>query len=127
MTRATETGRSFTVFSHTARTASENSATFYTPGARGVDLHIRSTALTLTPSVVFTVKGYNATRAEYYTILASAAVTTNSADVVLRIGPGLTAAANTVANFGLPDEWRVEAVAADTDSLTYSIHANLTG
>lgn len=125
MSRATDTRSSFTVFASSARTATTASDLFYTPKAVGVDVHIRSTAITATPSVVFTIQGYNATTAEYYTILASAAVTTGSADVIMRVMPGATAAANTVANFGLPHEWRINAVHGDADSITYSVHANL--
>lgn len=116
--------REITVFSSAARTASENSADLSNPYARGAVIVIDVTAVTATPSVVFTVKGKSALGSDYYTILASAAIT-GTGQTVLRIYPGLTASANAVASDVLPRTWRVEAVHADADSITYSVSANL--
>lgn len=116
--------REITVFSSAARTASENSADLSNPYARGAVIVIDVTAVTATPSVVFTVKGKSALGSDYYTILASAAITATG-QTVLRIYPGLTAAANVTASDVLPATWRVEAVHGDTDSITYSVSANL--
>ena len=44
---------------------------------------------------------------------------------MLRVYPGLTASANVTASDVLPATWRVEAVHGDTDSITYSVSANL--
>ncbi len=116
--------REITVFSSAARTASENSADLSNPYARGAVIVIDVTAVTATPSVVFTVKGKSALGSDYYTILASAAIT-GTGQTVLRIYPGLTASANVTASDVLPRTWRVEAVHADADSITYSVSANL--
>ena len=116
--------REITVFSSAARTASENSADLSNPYARGVVLVIDVTSVTSTPSVVFTVKGKSALGSDYYTILASAAIT-GTGQTVLRIYPGLTASANATASDVLPATWRVEAVHGDADSITYSVSANL--
>jgi hypothetical protein len=116
--------REITVFSSAARTASENSADLSNPYARGAVIVIDVTAVTATPSVVFTVKGKSALGSDYYTILASAAITATG-QTVLRIYPGLTAAANVTASDVLPATWRVEAVHGDADSITYSVSANL--
>jgi len=113
--------REITVFSSTPRTATENSADLSNPYARGVVLVIDVTA---TPSVVFTVKGKSALGSDYYTILTSAAITATG-QTVLRICPGLTASANVTASDVLPATWRVEAAHGDTDSITYSVSANL--
>lgn len=110
------------VFASAARTASADSNVFPNPGFRGLDLIIDATASADTPSVVFTIQGYSPLGNDYYTVLASAAVT-GAATTVLRVYPGLTAAANTVANCVLPHLWRVHADAADADSLTYSVNA----
>jgi hypothetical protein len=111
------------VFASTARTATSASDVFANQhGHRGLDLVIDCTASADTPSVVFTLQGYNPLGDDYYTILASAAVT-GAATTVLRVFPGSTAAANTVANFQLPGLWRVNAVHADGDSITYSVGA----
>jgi hypothetical protein len=112
-----------TVFASTARTATEASATFGNPdGHRGLVVVIDVTASADTPSVVFTVQGYSPLGNDYYTILASAAVT-GAGQTVLRAFPGATAAANTVANDQMPGLWRVNAVHADADSITYSVNA----
>ena len=60
-------------------------------------LVIDVTAVTATPSVVFTVKGKSALGSDYYTILTSAAITATG-QTVLRVYPGLTASANVTAS-----------------------------
>lgn len=118
----TESGQIITVLASAARTASVDSSDFSNEGFRGLHLIIDATASAATPSVVFTIQGYSGLGNDYYTILASAAVT-GAATSVLRVYPGLTAAANLVANDCLPSIWRVSAVAGDADSLTYSVNA----
>ena len=115
--------REVTVFASAAYTASQNSADLLNPYARGVVVVIDATASASTPSVVFTIKGKSSLGSDYYTILASAAIT-GTGTTVLRVYPGLTASANLVASDVLPAVWRVEAVAGDADSLTYSVAAN---
>lgn len=116
--------RELTLFASAARTASENSADQDNLHARGVIIVIDVTAASATPSVVFTIKGKSGLGSDYYTILASAAIT-GTGQTVLRVYPGLTAAANLVASDVLPRVWRVEAVHADADSITYSVSGNL--
>jgi hypothetical protein len=113
-----------TVLASAARTASVDSDTFSNDGHKGVVVIIDATASAATPSVVFTIQGYSPLGNDYYTILASAAVTATG-QTILRVYPGLTAAANTHANDILPPQWRVSAVAGDADSLTYSVAALL--
>lgn len=120
----TEQGSSATVFASAARTATSASAVLSSQGCRGMHLVIDATAVTATPSVVFTIQGYSGLGDDYYTILASAAITATGT-TVLRVYPGLTAAANTVANDVIPPLWRVNAVHADADSITYSVAALL--
>lgn len=121
---STITDEYVTVFPSAARTASATSSVFPSGGARGLILIIDATALSATPSVTFTIQGVSPVGADTWTILASAAVT-SAATSVLRVYPGLTAAANTVANDVLPGQWQVTATAADSDSLTYSVTAYL--
>lgn len=111
------------LFASAARTASANSADFGNEGYRGVHVVIDATAAADTPSVVFTIEGKDPVSGKYYTILASAAITAQGT-TVLRVFPGATAAANTVANDCIPGTWRVKAVAGDADSLTYSVVAS---
>lgn len=113
-----------TPFASAARTATGNSGDLSNGQHRGLHLVIDATAASATPSVVFTIQGKDETSGQYYTILASAAITGVST-TVLRVYPGLTAASNTVANDALPKTWRVLATHADADSITYSVGACL--
>lgn len=110
-----------TALASAARTASVNSATFETPwGVRGVRVYINATASAATPSVVFTIADLDPVSGTSNAILASAAIT-GAGLTVLTVYPGMTVAANLVASVALPKRWRVQAVAGDSDSLTYSV------
>lgn len=113
-----------TALASAARTASVDSADLTNYNARGLHLVIDATAVTLTPSITVTIQGKDALSGKYYTILAAAAITTVST-VVLKVYPGLTAAANLVASDVLPRTWRVSVVAGDADSITYSVGYSL--
>lgn len=90
-----------------------------TPCASGVFI-INVTAASATPSVVFTIAGVDPASDTAYTILESAAIT-GAGTTVLRVGPDLTAAANTIAKDFLPEAVKVTATHADTDPITYSV------
>lgn len=113
-----------TLLASAARTATVSSVDQTNYNCRGVVIFIDVTAIAATPSVTFTIEGKSSLSAEYYTILTSAAVVATG-NTVLRAYPGLTAAANTVANDVLPRIWRVTATHGDADSITYSVSANL--
>lgn len=113
-----------TLFASAARTATVNGDDQYNLGYRGLHLVIDVTAAAATPSVVFTVQGKDRTSGQYYTLLASAAIT-GTGTTVLRVYPGLTASANVAANDVLPECWRVIATHADADSITYSVGVSL--
>lgn len=91
----------------------------------GLVLVIDATAVTATPALTVTVSGVDRVSGKLYTILASVAIAT-AVTTVLKIGPGLTAAANTVANDRLPPVFRVTCTHGDADSITYSIGGMLT-
>lgn len=107
-----------TVFASAARTAT-SSVTMATGCLGGVFI-INVTAVTLTPSVVFTIAGVDPEGSAAYTILASAAIV-GTGQTVLRIHPSLTAAANTIAKDVLPQALKITATHADADSITYSV------
>lgn len=107
-----------------ARTATTNSGDQRNGKHRGVRVHINATAKADTPSVVFTIQGKDNLTGDYYTILASAAVT-DVGDTFLLVYPGVAAAANAAVSQVLPPHWRVLCTAADADSLTYEITAEL--
>ena len=115
-----------TVFASAARTATPTAASFRVArgGADGLVLVIDATAVTSTPSVVFTIVGVDEVSDKTWTVLASAAVATVST-TVLRVHPSLTAATNLVAKDVVPTYWRVTAVHGDADSITYSVAAYL--
>jgi hypothetical protein len=113
-----------TLLSSAARTATTNSGDLLNEQHRGVHVVIDVTAAAATPSVVFTIQGKCPLSGQYYTILASAAVT-GTGTTVLRVFPGATGAANTIANDQIPKHWRLLATAGDADSLTYSVSACL--
>jgi hypothetical protein len=93
--------------------------------ARGIHLVIDITALTGTgPTCTVTVYGFDPVSGKEYVILASTALAA-VATTVLKIYPGLTAAANLTANDVLPMHWRVKAVVAGTSpAVTAKISAS---
>lgn len=93
---------------------------------RGLQLVIDITAITGTsPTLTVTIEGKDAVSGKYYTLLASAALSAAGTNV-LRVYPGLTAAANTVANDVLPLTWRVKSViGGTTPAVTATIAATL--
>lgn len=107
-----------------ARTASVNSADFVNYNAKGLHVIIDVTAITDTPSITVTIEGKDEVSGKYYTLLTSAAIVATGT-TILRIYPGLTAAANTIANDILPRTFRVSVTNADADSITYSVAGNL--
>lgn len=109
-----------TMFSSAARTATSQTADQTNRNWRGLVCVIDVTAIAATPSVVFTIQGKDSVSSKYFTILASAAIV-GTGTTVLRVYPGLTAAANVTANDVLPRTWRIDATHADADSITYSV------
>lgn len=116
------------VHENAARTANPTDVDFGTTGASGLIVVIKATAKSSTPSVVFTIKGVlldEDGNEVTWDILSSAAVT-DVGTTVLRVSPGITTAANVAASDLVPDRVRIHAEHADSDSLTYSVHAVLT-
>jgi hypothetical protein len=108
------------IFPSLARTATPTPATIACASGQGL-FFINVTAVTATPSVVFTISGVSPNGDALYTILASAAIT-GTGLTVLRVSPHLTAAANTIAKDILPQSIHVAPVHGDADSITYSMH-----
>lgn len=82
------------------------------------------TAIGAAPSIVVNIEAFDPASGKWYAILTSAAVTTVSTNV-LRVYPGLTAAANVVASDVLPPNWRARVTHGNADSITYSLGVRL--
>lgn len=113
-----------TIHDSKARTATPDTVDQANSTGRGLHLVIDVTAVTGTPSVVFTIQGKDPVSGKVWTLLASAAITA-AGTTVLKVYPGLTAAANAAANDILPPTWNVKAVHGNGDSITYSVTAHL--
>lgn len=87
-------------------------------GYRGVRVTVNVTAVTSTPSTTFKIQRKNAD-GTYTDVLASAAVTATGT-IPLTVYPGLTAAANSVANDHLGDTFRFVAVHGNANAMTYN-------
>jgi hypothetical protein len=112
------------VYASAARTADPDTIELEVAGYRALHMVIDCTAVTSSPSVVFTVMGVDRVSGKTYNLLVSAAIT-GTGTTVLKVGPGLTAAANVVANDVLPPVIRIKAVHGNSDSSTYSVGASL--
>lgn len=114
----------FGIFASQARTATHNSKDLRNDRWESAIVVIDVTAISASPSVVFTIEGKDPASGKYYTILASAAIV-GTGTTVLRVSPQLTAAANTIAKDMMPAVWRITATHADADSITYTVGASL--
>lgn len=113
-----------TVYASAARTATPTAVTVSAGRYRYLDVTLDMTALAATPSLVVTIDALDPASGKYYNLLTGAAVTTVST-VTYRVGPGLTVAANLVANYVVPDTIRITVTHGDADSATYTVGANL--
>lgn len=113
----------FIVLASAARTAAVNSSDYLNFGHRGIHLVIDATAETGTAEVTVTIQGKDA-NGIYYDVLVGTAITATGT-TVLKVYPGISPSANSSANDVLPPIWRVKVTVADSDSLTYSVGANL--
>ena len=97
-----------TVFESAARTASENSADIMNDGhASKGQLIVDVTALTATPSVTFGVEAKDPVTGKYVSVETTSAV---SAVGISKIDIAL-----------IPYRFRIRAIHADADSITYSV------
>jgi len=114
--------RTETVYASAARTATPTAVVITPRDARAMDLVIDSTSVTATPTVTTKIEAVDELSGKAYALLTGAGLT-STGTTVLRVGLGLTAAANTVANFPLPTSVKVTCTHSDADSITYSVSA----
>jgi hypothetical protein len=112
--------RNLEALASAARTATNNSADLKNNVGRGCHAIIDMTAITATGGVTFKIQGLDARSGKYYDLIESASIATVST-VVLKLFPGLTAAANLVVNDVLPQDFRVVATHGNGVSMTYSV------
>ena len=112
----------------TAASTSGSSGDLDNTAGSAAALVIDVTAITgTTPSITVTVEGKDPVSGKYYTILASAAISTVST-TILRIFPGATAAANLAVNDFVPKTFRVSyVIAGTTPAVTSTIGVLLNG
>lgn len=113
-----------TGFASAARTATPTAKTIATHRAEAIFVVIDVTAITATPSVVFTVSGKDTTSGKTWALLVSAAIVATGT-TVLQIGAGLPATANVSANVPIPDSIVISPVHGDADSITYSVGVHI--
>lgn len=114
------TGREGPLYSSAARTATpaDHELVWISPEYKTLAVIINVTAISATPSVVPKIQGKSASGV-WYDILTGAAIT-GTGTVVLRVAPGMAAAANVAADFPLPAVFRLVMTHGDTDSITYT-------
>lgn len=77
-----------------------------------------------TGSVTLTIEGKDTASGKYYTLLAGAAVVTNSTNRYM-VSPHIAAAANAIAMDILPRKFRINVTANNANAATYSVGYNL--
>lgn len=114
--------RVINALSATASSASLTGNDFDTATGKGLIVVVDITALTA-GTVTITVEGKDEVSGKYYTLLASTAIAATGT-TVLTIYPGLTAAANSVANNVTPTKCRVRSTVV-TGPATYTVGVNV--
>jgi hypothetical protein len=114
--------QNLTLLSSAVRAATVTGADRVNPTGTGVIVVIDVTAVPGVDTVTVFIEGKDPASGKYYTILQSAAIVAVST-VVLRVYPGLTAAANLVVSDVLPRTWRVRVVHSAGSNFTYSLGA----
>lgn len=113
-----------TIYASAARSATSSSSEQLMEGCRGLHLVINVSSVTSTPSVTPKIEGYSSLANVWYTVLEGSAITATGT-TVLKVYPGIAAAANASASDIMPDVWRVTMTHGDSDSITFSIAAHL--
>ena len=105
------------------QTVSQTSADQINAYGRGVKVFVNTTAIG-TGSITVTIQAKDPGSGAYTTLLASAAIITNTT-TVLTVYPGLPATANVSANDVLPRQWRISITANNANPANYSVGASV--
>jgi hypothetical protein len=106
------------LYASEARTTTPTPESITNTHYRGILVTIDVSAISDTPSVVFTVQ-YQDHAGNWIDIVSSAAVTATG-QAQLLVYPGAPSTANESYPYIVPPTWRLAAVHADSDSITYS-------
>lgn len=112
-----------TLLASSARTITTPSPDQTNSSGRGV-IVVLDMSVVGTGSVTLSIQGKDSVSGNYYNLLTGAAVTTNSTNVYI-VYPGVTVAANASVSSVLPRTWRVNVVANNANSATYSVSASV--
>ena len=114
-----------TVLASAARTTTQTSPDIVCNYARSIDVILDATVNAGgSGSITVTINGKDPTSGKYYPLLVGAAVVTVTTNVY-RVGVGLTAASNAVANYGVPQVVQVVVTANNSNPVTYSVGLNM--
>jgi hypothetical protein len=89
-------------------------------GARGIKV-VAVTTVIGTGSVTVTIQGKDRASGTYYTLLAGAAIVTNTTNIYTVYPSGIAAVANVTAVDALPDIYRVTVTANNANPATYTV------
>ena len=118
--------RGVTLLASAARTTATTSSDQVNLGWKGVHVYINVSAIVASPGLTITIQGKDELTGAYYTLLTGTQIVTATSQV-LKVYPGITAAANASASDVLPKYWRVSVAVADADEATYSISCSMIG
>ena len=112
-----------TLITATGATTTQTGVDQSNANGRGVKVVLDTTVIG-TGSATVTIQGKDIASGKYYTLLAGAAVTTNTT-TVYTVYPGVAASANVAASDILPRTWRAIATANNANAATYTVGASV--
>jgi len=114
---------SLAVLPSAARTTSQTVEWQGNLSCKGVEVFIDVTAVSGMPSLTLSVNNVDPLSGKSRAVLSSTAITTTGT-TVLRVYPGITAAANAAASDFIAPFGNIKVTAANADSATYTVGAN---
>lgn len=115
-----------TLLASAARTTTQTSADLTNFSGQGVLIVVLDMTTVGTASVTVSIDGKDSASGKYYNLLTGAAITTISTNRY-RVGPSVTAVANSIAQDYLPRIFRIVVTANNANSGTYSVGYVLAG